>query len=535
MRKEIGIIVLLLSAACAWAVPARRGPRNVVQPDGSVITVYAHGDERFSWLTGEDGRWLERAADGFYRPVAALQPAEIQARRRPSPNMAPEEAQSAIPLNIAPRGLVILAEFKDVKFSTPKADIDTMLNGRVFEREYDYTYNEKSYHVVSSGSARQYFFDSSFGQYNPQFDVIGPVTVSKNAEYYGSNSDGKDRNVQEMIREACTQASKEGADFSLYDNDNDGYVDFVYVIYAGYGEADGGGENTIWPHKHKLGKTVKLNGKTVQLYACGCEMNNYSKQFYGIGLFCHEFGHVLGLPDIYETSGKENWKTLGMWDIMDYGPYNNDSNTPPSYSGYERFFLGWAKPRLLTDPENWTLGEILTTNEVLIISPDGKHNLVGNNPVPQTFYVLENRRQTGWNAFNPGEGLLITKVAYNYSAWRGNYVNDVESSMGIDIIEADGQAPRYPDDGWYGRPEDAFPAGADSYKAIENYPLTDIKLKNGAVSLKFMGGAASPVTEVNSVSGMTDGGKWLWRGRIYLNYNGHIYDILGNENHIIQR
>ena len=417
MRRSLLYIFLLLASIAAFAVPARRGPREVTQPDGTVITVYAHGDEHFSWFTDESGRRIEKDEEGFYRPAEALTPADIQARRRQSPYFAPEEAQSAIPLNIAPRGLVILAEFKDVKFSTPKADIDTMLNGRVFEREYDYTEKGKVIHVVSSGSARQYFFDSSYGQYSPQFDVVGPVTVSDSAKHYGSNTGGKDRYVQDMIREACTLASNQGTDFSIYDNDKDGYVDFVYVIYAGYGEADGGGENTIWPHKHKLGKTVKLNGKTVQVYACGCEMNYYSKQFYGIGLFCHEFGHVLGLPDMYETTGKEDWKTLGLWDIMDY-PYANDGNTPASYSGYERFFLGWAKPRLLTEPENVTLDEIITSNEVLIVSPTGKHNMVGNNPVPQTFYVLENRQNTSWNTYCQGKGLLITKVAYNYDRWK---------------------------------------------------------------------------------------------------------------------
>jgi len=535
MRKIF--VILLLSAATLhlYAVPARRGPRDVTQPDGTVITVYAHGDEHFHWLTDRDGHWLERAEDGFYRRTEALTPVQIQEQRRLSPYRTPEQVQSPIPLNIAPRGLVILVQFQDVKFTTDKAVMDTMLNGNVFTREYDFTYKEKDYHIFSSGSARQYFFDSSFGQYNPHFDVMGPVTLAKEMAHYGSNTGGRDKNVQEMIRDACKLAAAEGTDFSLYDNDKDNYVDFVYVIYAGYGEADGGGDNTIWPHKHKLGTTIKLNGKTVSVYACGCEMDYYSKRFYGIGLFCHEFGHVLGLPDMYETSGKENWKTLGEWDIMDYGPYCEDANTPPAYSGYERFFLGWATPRLLKEPENVELHDIASTNEVLIISPDGTHNMVGNNPYPQTFYVLENRQRHGWNACNRGEGLLITRIAYNYSSWKNNYVNDVETSMGINIMEADGLAPEYPDEGWYGRPEDVFPTGATEYKAITGYPIEDIKEKDGVITFKFMGGAASPVTQVNSITDIPDGSKWLWKGRIYLNNNGHIYDILGNENHLLQR
>lgn len=535
MRTLLYIALSLFSVA-AFAVPARREPRKVTQPDGTELVVYAHGDEHFHWLTDAAGHWLEKDAQGWYVQTQALTPREIQTRRNMSPYRAPEAVQSPVPLNIAPRGLVILAQTEDVKFVTDKAVIDTMLNGQNFTREYDYTHplNGKAYHVVSSGSARQYFNASSFGQYNPQFDVVGPVTLSKAMSYYGAGTKGYNPNAQEMIREACSLAAGQGADFSIYDNDKDNYVDFVYVIYAGYGENDGGGDNTIWPHKSNLSTTIKLNGKTVKLYACGSEMNNYSKVFYGIGIFCHEFGHVLGLPDMYASSESMNWKTLGEWDIMDYGPYNNDANTPPLYSGYERFCLGWATPRLLKEPENVKLNDIAATNEVLIISPDGTHNMKGNDPYPQTFYVLENRRKSGWNAFCPGEGMLITKVAYEYNKWKG-YINDFESAMGVDIIEADGQAPEYPDAGWYGRPEDAFPTGADSYEGITGYPLTDIKDKDGVIAFKFMGGAASPVTQVQNATGMSDGGKWLWQGRIYLNNNGYIYDILGNENHLIQR
>ncbi|MBQ7191315.1 MAG: M6 family metalloprotease domain-containing protein [Paludibacteraceae bacterium] len=527
MTRRLFISSLLFSfftmAVCS--MPARRDARLVTQPDGSVITVYAHGDEHFHWLTDSDGRWLEEGSDGYFREVPALTQEQIASRRKASPYRSPEAVATAIPLNLAPRGLVILAEFPDVKFTTPRDTVDTMLIGYNFTRDYAFTYNNREYNVHSSGSARQYFLACSNGQYEPQFDIIGPVTVSQNMEYYGSNEGGRDKNVIELIKEACVLANAKGVDFSLYDNDNDGNVDFVYVIYAGFGEADGGPANTIWPHKHEISKskTITLNGKAIYMYACGNEMNFYSKLYFGIGQFVHEFGHVLGLPDIYSTSSG-NYKTLGEWDIMDYGPYSNDGNTPPAYSAYERFFCGWTTPRVLTDPENVVLNELGSSNEVLLLTEDGTHNLIGNNPFPLTFYTLENRQQTGWYTYCPGHGLLITRISYDYNRWRGNVVNTSSTNLGIDIMEADGLAPSYPDYDWYGKATDAFPAGATEFRQVTGSPLTDIKETNGIISFRFKGGT---VTDINDVQQPEVTEKKIENGQVFIYRNGYKYNLLG--------
>ena len=525
-RTILSGLFLFLTWGAAIAVPARRDARIVYQPDSTRLTVYAHGDEHFHWLTDATGQWIEQDETGYYHHVPALTPQQIAQRRAASPYRSSQQQQTASPLNIAPRGLIILAQFSDVSFSTDRATIDTMLIGENFTRQYDFTYNNKDYHVESEGSARQYFLESSYGQYNPQFDIVGPVTVSQTQEYYGSNSGGRDKNVQQLIKEACELAANEGTDFSLYDNDNDGYVDFVYIIYAGYGEADGGPAYTIWPHKHKLSQyTLRLNGKRVSMYACGNEMNFFSKRYFGIGQFVHEFGHVLGLPDIYSTGTDYNYKTLGEWDIMDYGPYTNDGNTPPAYSGYERFFCGWTQPRVLNEAENVVLGDLNTTNEVLLITETGSHNLQGNDPYPLTFYTLENRQSTGRFTIFPGHGLLLTRIAYTYSRWYYNTVNASKSAMGIDIIEADGLSPEYPANGWYGKATDAFPAGATEYKGINNYPITNIKEKDGIISFHFMGGAVTDVGETNATP--VNEGKYLHNGQLYIRHNGKIYNTLG--------
>ena len=495
--KKIGLLIVFSALVCsAWAVPARRGEIVKTQPDGTQIVVYQHGDEHFHWMTNEKGEWLKMDVDGFYRVTEALSAEQIEAKRMAAPSRA---AQVATPLNIAPRGLVILVNFTDVAFTTDKAELDSMLQGKSYTRDYSYFYDGKNNHITSEGSARKYFYDSSNGHYDPQFDVIGPVTVSKNMEYYGKNNPSTqfDAAPWTMVKEAC-QLVNDSVDFKQYDNNNDGYVDFVYVIYAGYGEADGGDENTIWPHSYWLldaGITCKVDGKYVDLYACGNEMDSRTNYHTGIGTFCHEFSHVLGLPDLYETTGYGTHKTIGAWSILDYGPYNNDGNTPPAYSAYERFMMGWLTPRLIVDAENVELAELQESNSALLISSSDQHNLIGNDPKPTTFYLLENRQQVGWDEYLPGHGLMLTKVQYSSNSWLQNTVNNSSNRMGVDLIEADGKKPSSGSNGYAGKAGDLFPAGATEYLGITDHSIEEISEKDGVIYFKYKGGVATSSTE----------------------------------------
>ena len=223
--KRLSILTLVcVMGITALAIPARRTGKTVTQADGSEIMVYQHGDENFHWQTNEKGEWIELKNDGFFHVVEALSNEQIEAKRAQSIRRA---QHAAYPLNVAPRGLVILVNFADVAFETEKAEMDSMLVGEDYNRNYSYTYRGKTYNVDSKGSARQYFQDASNGQYNPQFDVIGPVTISNNMSYYGKNdSYGNDSHPEHMINEACKLADSEcGIDFTQYDNDEDGYVD----------------------------------------------------------------------------------------------------------------------------------------------------------------------------------------------------------------------------------------------------------------------------------------------------------------------
>ena len=498
--KKIGLLIVFSALVCsAWAIPARRGGIVKTQPDGSQITVYQYGDEHFRWITNAKGEWLKVDENGFYQVTEALSAEEIRTKQMAAPSRVAQAQKVATPLNIAPRGLVILVNFTDVPFTTDKAEMDSMLIGKNYTRDYSYNYGGKKYSVTSEGSAWKYFYDSSNGQYSPQFDVVGPVTVSKNMAYYGKNNPSTDFDNAPwtMVKEAC-QLVDDSIDFTKYDNDNDGYVDFVYVIYAGYGEADGGAANTIWPHSYWLmeaGVTCKADGKYVDLYACGNELDYYSKQHTGIGTFCHEFSHVLGLPDLYPTEGQTH-KTSGSWDILDYGPYNNDMNTPPAYSAYERFMMGWLTPRLIVDAENVELEELQESNSALLISTSDQHNLIGNDPSPTTFYLLENRQQEGWDEYLPGHGLMLTKVQYTYNNWRTNVVNNTSNRMGVDLIEADRKTPNSQQSGYDGKPGDLFPAGATEYFGIANHSIEEISEKDGVIYFKYRGGITTSTEQV---------------------------------------
>lgn len=501
--KKIGLIVAFCAImGSVWAIPARRGAIVRTQPDGSEIVVYQHGDEYFHWMTNEQGEWLHMDEDGFYHVTEALSKEAIAAKRAASPlHIAPKE-EVATPLNIAPRGLIILVNFADLAFTETIEEMDSMHNAKNYTRDYEYVYRGNTYQVSSEGSARQYFYDASFGQYNPQFDVIGPVTVSREYAYYGKNNVNTqfDQRPWEMVKEACVIADTLlDVDFTQYDNDNDEIVDFVYVIYAGYGEADGGGANTIWPHSYQLsaaGAYCRLDGVRIDLYACGNEIDYYTKKHTGIGTFCHEFSHVLGLPDLYTTEGQTH-KTLGEWSILDYGPYNNDGNTPPAYSAYERFFMGWLTPEVIVDSANIHLEELNSSQRALLISTEDKHNLIGNDPKSTRFYLLENRQQQGWDTYLPGHGLMLTYVQYNATRWQENTVNNTSRSMGVDLIEADGKTPNSSGTGYLGKATDLFPAGATSYTQITDHAIEDIEEIDGLIYFKYRGGAIE--TDVENI------------------------------------
>ena len=271
---------------------------------------------------------------------------------------------------------------------------------------------------------------------------------------------------------------------------------------------------------------IKLNGKTVDHYCCLNEIDGQSGKRCGIGTFCHEFSHVMGLPDFYATNNASH-RTMCEWDIMDYGPYLNDGNTPPCYSAYERWFMGWITPRVLTEPENVTLRLLDKYKEALLLCDGDAHNLDGLNPQPKTFYLLESRTKAGWDKYLPGYGMMITKVQYSATKWSQNTVNNTSGNLGIDIIEAKKNTSSY------GATTDLFPKGATQWYDFEGHEIEDIKRTlDGTITFLYNGGWTegienTPDTEVNAQKVLRD-------GQVLIIRNNNTYDLNGrliHENH----
>lgn len=416
-------------AAClsltAMAVPAKPGQRVFTQPDGTRITLSLVGDEHFHTYVSADGRNMRRGADGFFREVADADVAQMRERAgvRRARRQAPAR-KSQVPCTGSPRIPVLLVQYSDYSFK----DADPLATFR-------------SFFVDGDKSATRYFVDQSNGKYTPQFDVYGPVTLSgTRADYGGNDAWGNDIGCGNMVGEAV-QALDDGIDYSLYDNDGDGECDVVIVIYAGDAEASSyhpDAANAIWPCQWALsysefGRPLTPDGTKVDRFAVFNELNGSDmSRIDGVGTFCHEYSHCLDLPDFYDTK-YSGYFGMSHWSLLDYGCYNDDGYTPVGYSAYEKAFMGWIEIGEAEDNMHYTLPVLNQKNA------DTDLAVRITNPLdPDEYYVIENRARTGWDAFLPAEGLLITHVTYDEAAWTNNTVNNY-SKQRMTPIPADNE------------------------------------------------------------------------------------------------
>lgn len=425
-----------------------------------------------------------------------------------------------------PRVPVIMVSYADMSYRVSRADVDSMFNGAHFKKG------------GATGSVRQYFHDQSYGAYAPQFDIYGPVTVSQNYAHYANRG-------AELVLEACALMD-DSLDFTLYDTDGNNTVDLTYCLFAGPPSSDGqyidktwisNPSNLLWPHYYVItsagssGKQTVFDGKTIYDYEISNELdgmfsNATTTVMAGVGVACHEFGHGMGLPDIYDD--QKPHKTSGEWDIMDYGCYNNNVHTPPAYSAYERWFMGWLEPTLINQAADVNLANINDGQCAAYITANGSAIANIFSPNPNVFYLLENRQNAGWDAAIPGHGLLITRVNYNYSKWTSNTVNADANNLGIDILEADGLTPSYsgsnPNNGYHGKPGDAYPTGSTSFTQVADYQVTEITEVDGVIRFKVNGGTPTGIEETNSSDTPR---KILREGRVVILRGEKEYDILG--------
>lgn len=479
MKKSLITLMMALVVIVLHAVPAKPGRVKVKIADGSKVEASIIGDEYWHIVADEEGKILTEREDGLYeRSNVSLSSIDVKRQMRIA-RQGKTVIRKPMGASAFVRGIVILVSFSDKAFTKSRASFDNMLNKDSQNRN------------TATGSARDYFANSSFGAFVPHFDVYGPYTLPKNCSYYGGNSGGIDIHAGQMVVDAVAEYINENGENALqqYDCDGDGYVDNVFIFYAGHGENAGGGANCIWPHRSYVypgwvsGRTT-YGGVQLGEYACTCELQGASgSTMSGIGPFCHEFSHVLGLPDLYDTEYSGH-KTCSTWDVMDAGNYLNSEHTPPAYSSYERFYLGWLTPEILSEPDNVTLEGLNASNQAKIITATERHNLDGGNPNPDEFFLLEVRNGIGWDKYLPGRGVLITKVKYDYYTWLSNEVNNDASDMGVDIIEAGGSTA------YLAQSSDPFP-GTDhvnSYTPYSGQELTEIVYISDNATFKYKGG-----------------------------------------------
>lgn len=406
------------------------------------------------------------------------------------------------------KGLVLLVNYQDVQFHLSGDSLRKLFQNRFdgdhYTEEVNFQeYSEKfgktlSLEVSIPGSARDYFRDQSMGKFTPRFDVIGPVTLDNPRKHYGANTNsgkGNDKNARAMITEACRKAYEQGlTDFTDYDGDGDGIVDFVYVVYAGSDEAQTGFEECVWAHAHEVSLTLD-NGMKVKRYACSGELVIDLPVCAGIGTFVHEFGHILGLPDFYNTQATDF--TMDIWSVMDYGMYNAEGFVPCGYTSFERYSLGWLPMHTLDAPATMSLG---TTEEegrgYRIFTSDIDATGVVTAADTASFYLVETIRCEGWNRYAATAGLLVTQVTYKASSWQANRVN-TEANHRYYVVPANNDYNyKTANKHLFGRDNHEFtststPASITQFGVTMDKPLTDINYDaaTGRTSFHFRGGA----------------------------------------------
>lgn len=566
-KRFLTLAAMFMLAASAFAVPAKRVKRQVQQPDGSVLTVMLRGDENFHYTSTEDGQPLVQRADGAYcyatfdsngkltasaqvahdvesRGAAELSflnyyTAESQkvrslgmerAKQRNARRMARLANRGVVDASGKPvrrvmagatggegigvtgkrKGLVILVNFKDKKMQSKHT-----------QAEWNDYFNKVGYNKYgNNGSVHDYFYAQSYGKLDLEFDVIGPVTVSKNMAAYGANdAQGNDIDPAGMIKEACELAyAKEKMDMSQYDWDDDGAVDQVYVIYAGYGEAAGGEKNTIWPHEWDIeggGYSLVLGGQRIRTYACSSELNGGNgTDISGIGTACHEFSHCMGIPDFYDTAGGGCFG-MDAWDLMDYGSYGGDGYEPTGYNTYEKWVSGWIEPTILTAP--------CYIKNMKPLSDAPEACVVFNEANKNEYYIFENRQLKGTDVALPNHGMLVIHVDYDQKVWFDNEVNNTSNHQRFTVVPADNKltSETVTGDTYPGTTKSTeltdtskpaatlFNANSDGRKFLGK-PVTEITEKDGLISFTFMGGVNldAPQPKVMNMTETSFTGGW---------------------------
>ncbi len=431
MRKNLlGLVSICLMTCLLWvnqtqAVPAYPGLVQYKQANGKTLAIFLKGDEKVKWATTEDGYTIMLNSNGVYEYAIQdmkgdLQLSGIEVNNIKERTAAEKELLSKVSkgLYYSPSQLSMMKSIWDIKSAEAQKAFPTTGNRKLIcilmgykdkaftktQSDFNNLFNQVGYSTGgATGSVKDYYLENSWSQFNLTVDVFGPYTASQNMSYYGANDAyGNDQNPRALVTEAVNAADA-SANFANYDNDGDGTVDGVYVIYAGYGEEAGASADAIWAHAWNITPVTK-DGKTISKYSCSAELRgNSGTTITSIGVICHEFGHVLGAPDYYDTdySTGGQFEGTGKWDMMASGSWNNNGVTPAHHNAYTKVKVyGWATATVLSSATNVTVKPV----------KDNKSFYQINSTTSGEYWIMENRQQEGFDAYVPGHGLVIYHV-----------------------------------------------------------------------------------------------------------------------------
>ena len=334
----------------------------------------------------------------------------------------------------SPRILTILAAFQDVGFTVndPVKAFDQYLNGNKQE-------DLGNMNHMNVASVRQYFNTCSYGNFTPQFDVVGPLTLPQNMAYYGGkNNTGSDDRFSDFCRDALELAKDIVSDWSIYDNDKDDRIELVCVIFAGYGQNQGGADSSIWAKASY--QNIKVNDtQRISRFNCCPELFHpqYPDYINGTGVFIHEFSHCMGLPDLYATTSTAYVNNQGMetFSIMDYGLYNRNGFAPCPYNAWEQEVMGWTKIEELKP----TADSQQQVSDLLPLIEGGKAYKLVNADNDRDYIVMENIQKRGLNTYSAAHGLLVYHVDYPYNTVNmTDAPNNNPGHPGVAVVPANG-------------------------------------------------------------------------------------------------
>lgn len=469
MKKLILCVFLAVTAAVTTeASRAFTEPMTVRQPDGTQITVRQFGDADHHWMETTDGVMVVHTTQGYFVATITdngdIMPSDLlvhcpgqrtaeesaliglQASRRQLFHQTAQHRTAQrratvptdkgyVPHTGSPRILVVLTAYADTPFTI--ADPNKSFE-QYFNSEADSQENYGNREDRNKVSVRQYFSLSSGGKFTPQFDIVGPITLSEKLAYYGgTGNDGKDDEIFKLASEAMNLVKEQHlvSDFSVYDNDGDGNAELVYFVHTGYGQHMGGANNTIWAKVSSGGTTI--DGVHFNRIGFSCELfypNSGGREtdISGIGTFCHEFSHAMGLPDLYQDNNFVNNQGMEYWDVMDGGLYTEYGYAPTPYTAWEQEAMGWT-----------TIEKLETSQDITNLKPlidGGKAYKFGNGANSEEFIMLENMQWKGFNgkAYG-GHGLLVYHVAYKSSTvGMSDYPNSEAGHPRVALVPADG-------------------------------------------------------------------------------------------------